>query len=389
MSDFDDAIDSLVSQAADGLNSALTYYDNSIENVAFSYLASLPEAYLHDSTPTDLRILSHTDKIEQPDPGYQREHSPSISEFLNAANSEYSTFGTPKNLSPFTVDGKQLEVVDQATGLSARAWITDDSHQVIIAYSGTFGGDTALANPLQIVGQTLADVPSLAGKTSSAQKDSVKFAEYVVAEANKQGIDTNDVFITGHSLGGGEAEYVGQQTGLGGIAFDGTGIPKSSDAVNDSSNFVSIVNYGDVWGSFASDVEGVQPAAPKFNQAKGTLPHWGDLIMVGDPKDQQTLANTQTNNALDVLINFLVNSATYHYPGNQAANLGIDLKPFSVTQDTGAEAQGNTLYVANATLDQLIAANAQRDDYHSPALPTDVSKGAQALSLATITATDA
>lgn len=364
-----------LSLISDVLNWGVGVYNDTALNGINSFFASIPEAILHHGTFTDLRVLNNDYSIDAPDATYQSTHSPTAAQFMDAANASYTVAGTPDNLTPFEIDGRQAEIVNQASGLAARAWETTDTHQVIISYSGTVGGDNIVTNPQQVIGQVLADIPSVAGQTSEAQQDAVKFAQYVNHAAGEQGISSNDVFVTGHSLGGGEAEYVAQQTGLGGIAFDGTGIPTSDTAVGDGSNFISFDTYGDVWGGYASDVEGVQPIAPEYDADGGDLAHWGNLIMIGDVQDQQDL-NTALNSlsplsdsSIGLLANFLQYSSAFHYPGNQAEDLGIDLSTFSLTQDLGAEGHGTPFEIAELGLADILEANELRTDYHDTALP--------------------
>ncbi len=358
-----------IAQALNGLQAGA---DNTLFNAAWSAADSLPQALLLHETPTNLSFLSNRTAILVPDAAAQASHSPTIAQLFGAANAAYTLDpASPLGLTPFLVDGKQLAAVDQVSGLSARTWINAD-HQVIIAYSGTGGGDTVVADPSQVIGQYAADVPSLAGINSQAQKDALSFARLVTQEAAKQGIGTNNIFVSGHSLGGGIAEYVAQQSGLGGTAFDGTGIPASSGAVGDGSNFISFDTYGDVWGGYSSDIEGDQPAAPAFVAGGGELAHRGTVIMLGDVADQVSMQNDLRalgGGALAVVGDFAVKAPTFHYPGNQAADLGITPYPYSVSQDTGGAARGVVFNVGGDTIAQTIAANAARTDYHSTALP--------------------
>ena len=90
-------------------------------------------------------------------------------------------------------------------------------NQVIIAYQGTTGGENIAINPLGAIGALVTDVGVYAGVTTPAELDSLNFAKFVTALANAQGFSTSNVFVTGHSLGGIEAEYVAAHTGLGGM----------------------------------------------------------------------------------------------------------------------------------------------------------------------------
>lgn len=102
---------------------------------------------------------------------------------------------------------------------------------------------------------------------------------YIVAKGEKRSV--SDIYVTGHSTGVGEAEYVGRQFGFGGVAFEGAGFPQNSSATGKGTNFISFVNYGDVWGSYASDVPN-NPLDVIGGAKVDTLPHYGKLIMAGN-----------------------------------------------------------------------------------------------------------
>lgn len=366
------------------LGRLLYVLDNSQANHWLSWVSSLPQAYLHQSTPSDLSILDNTKSFAAPDAAYQVEHSPSIAQFLSAASSERLLLdSTPEGTRPFEVDGKQLEIVDQVAGLSARVWETDEN-QVVIAYSGTLGGETRYVNPLQIVGQVLADATSLSTAATPTKSNALAFAEYVVSEADKQGIDADDVFVTGSSLGAFEAEYVAWQTGLGGVGFEGFGLPEPIGAVGEGENFVSVINYGDIVASLSSDVEGAQPLAPDFDPQGGAYPHYGALVFIGDPQHQVELhehiageldAAPQAEGLREltevvVLLQELAGSE-YHNLTRITPNLGVQLAHLPVTDplpETSSPA-AHVFDAADYNLAQTLAANEYRSDYHAAALP--------------------
>lgn len=363
-----------LSAVAPAVSGAVAALDKTDFNKTWSAQASSKQAALLRETKTNLDYLHIDSKISPPDSAYQAEHSPTIAQLLNAANAAYTLDpAAPKGLHPFIAKGdhQQLAVVNQVAGMSARVWLSD-KRQVIIAYSGTFGGDTRTVNIDQCLGQVMADLPSLAGQVAQVQKDAVRFAEYVVQQAQQQGISSNDVFVTGHSLGGGQAQYVAQQTGLGGASFDGIGIPTSDTAVGHGDNFISFDVYGDVWGSYSSDVQADQPVAPNFTLKGGELHHWGHLIMIGDPKDQvalhQDISATASKGAGAILDNFTKHAPEFHYPGNQAKDLNVALFPWSQDQDAGGKLRGKVFDVAQKSIAQAIKADQERKEYHSSAL---------------------
>ena len=345
-------------------------------NAIASYLASIPEALIGNLTFTDLSFLTDKTAIAVPNAALSAAHSPTVDQLFQAANAAYVVAGIPSNLQAFLVDGRQLAYTDLASGSSARVWLTA-SKQIIIAYSGTAGGDTQYTNPLQVPQQVLSDVDALIGEHSQAEFDALSFARHVTQLASKQGISSADIYVTGHSLGAIQASYVAQQTGLGGAAFESTGIPKSSTAAGNGSNFLSFVTYGDPVASLGSDVQGYQPVAPAYAAGQGgALPHYGTLIMIGDVADQVSLAkevgqwNTGVITTAKIVSDLLnVGFREFHYPGNQAADLGITPGVFSITQDSNPTQHGVIFKTGGNTIAQTIAADAVRESYHAAVLP--------------------
>lgn len=342
-------------------------------NHIISPILSIPQAIIGHQTVTDLSFLSSTDAIPVPT-DQSGAHTPTVSQFLNASNSTYALAGTPDGLTPFLHDGKQLVISDQVSGLAAKVWQTADQ-QVIIAFQGTTGGDNMLINPTVIVGQIAADLQAASLHVSQAQKDAVAFTRFVVHEAGERGIDTNNIFVTGHSLGGMEASYVAQQTGLGGIAFESTGLPTDASAVGTGANFANVVTYGDPVGSMASDIQGFQPFAPDYKPGPdGTLPHYGHVVTVGAEADQQALAghvaglwdHTLIGNAIQ-LAEITTDFVKYHLPGAVAGDLGVSLSPISISQDLGGVSHGPVFNAADDTIAQFITADSLRQNHQSGA----------------------
>lgn len=287
--------------------------------------------------------------------------TPTVAQFLDAANAEYTLGGTPPGMRPFLVDGRQLGITNEITGLSAKVWVTDQN-QIIIAYQGTTGGDNLLVNPLIALTQVATDVQIYAKTTPQAETGALAFAREVIGYAAQQGISPGSVFVTGHSLGGIEAEYVAQQTGLGGIGFEPTGIPKSATAAGTGANFVDVVTYGDPVGNYASDIKGEQPFAPAYAPGQsGSLPHYGQVVMIGTPSDQTQLTqavaswNNPGLNQLTVPATLAVLMAEYHLPGTQAHDLGIALSPLGVS-DTLGSMNGTVFPAGGYTIPQFIKA---------------------------------
>jgi hypothetical protein len=206
--------------------------------------------------------------------------------------------------------------------------------QIIIAYQGTTGGTNLLFNPLIAISQILTDAQViLTDSTPQAFTDSLAFEQQVQAAAALQGYATGDIFLTGHSLGGWEAEYVAQQTGLGGIGFESPGINTVVPGNGVNSGFVNIETYGDTAAYLATDLPGLQPFIPAYLPGGGSKPHYGSIVMIGDPNATTPLINAASlwgpnliGDAIFV-VDLLGNFFEHHLPGMQAYNLGISPDP--------------------------------------------------------------
>jgi hypothetical protein len=259
--------------------------------------------------------------------------TPTVKQFLDAATTEYVLGGTPGGMVPFTVNGWPMTSLHLETGSDASVWVTPEN-QIIIAYSGTTGGTNLLFNPLIAVTQIITDLEAGLGNTTPlAFTQAVDFANAVKAEAAAQGYSSDDVFVTGHSLGAWQAQYVAQQIGLNGIGFEGPGLNSVVPGNGADSLFVNIATYGDIANFLASDLPGLSPIAPEYVPGGGAKPHYGPIVLLGDPS-----ANTAMVNAANLwgkgivgtlvsVIDLFGNFMSKHLPGVQAYHLDIDQDP--------------------------------------------------------------
>ena len=150
--------------------------------------------------------------------------TPTVEQFLNASANAYVLGAQPGDLKPFTVNGFQMQTFNPLSGAVGKAWVTPEG-QIIVAYQGTTGGTNLLFHPLIALSQIFTDMQVIfTNTTPQAFWDSLAFERKVEAAALEQGYTTDDIFVTCHSLGGCEAEVVGQKTGSGGIGFEGPGL---------------------------------------------------------------------------------------------------------------------------------------------------------------------
>ncbi|CRZ17306.1 hypothetical protein [Mycolicibacterium neworleansense] len=284
--------------------------------------------------------------------------TPTVSQFLNAATAAYVYGGAPGDLKPFVVDGKQMESTNVLSGMSAKAWVTPEG-QIIIAYQGTTGGTNLLHNPLIVVSQIIADTQVIfTDTTPQAFHDSVAFEQQVEAAAIEQGYTKEDIFVTGHSLGGWEAAYVAQQTGVGGIGFESPGLNTTVPGNGADSGFVNVLTYGDTAAYFSTDLPGLQPFMPEYVPGGGSKPHYGAIVMIGNPDaaiplmNSAALLNTGPVGAAIFVADILVNFLQYHLPGIQAYHLGVDPDPGVVPWLGNASGPVNADY-ADMTIPEL------------------------------------
>jgi len=246
--------------------------------------------------------------------------TPTVAQFLNASAAEYAWGTVPGGLVPFTVNGFQMSYVNPLSGAVAQVWVTPQQ-QLVIAYQGTTGGTNLLIRPLIAITQLIADLQVMfTNTTPQAFRDSLTFAQQVQQAAAAQGYSADDIFLTGHSLGGWEAEYVAQQTGLGGIGFEGPGFNTTVPGNGADSMFVNIETYGDAAAYFSTDLP-------------GSKPHYGSIVLIGDPDAVWPLQNvsalwgTGPIGGIVFLVDVLVNFFEYHLPGVQAYHLDVDPDP--------------------------------------------------------------
>ncbi|GAT06301.1 hypothetical protein [Mycolicibacterium fortuitum] len=284
--------------------------------------------------------------------------TPTVSQFLNAATAAYVWGGTPGDLKPFVVNGKQMESTNVLTGMSGKAWVTPEG-QIIIAYQGTTGGTNLLHNPLIAISQVIADTQVIFTDTPpQAFIDSVAFEQQVEAAAIAQGYRKEDIFVTGHSLGGWEAAYVAQQTGVGGVGFESPGLNTTVPGNGADSGFVNVLTYGDTAAYFSTDLPGLQPFMPEYVPGGGTKPHYGAIVMIGNPDaaiplmNSAALLNTGPIGAAIFVADILVNFLQYHLPGIQAYHLGVTPDPGVVPWLGNASGPVNADY-ADMTIPEL------------------------------------
>jgi hypothetical protein len=97
--------------------------------------------------------------------------------------------------------------------------------------------------------------------------------------------------------------------------------------------FVNIETYGDPAPLMSTDLPGLQPFMPPYVPGGGTKPHYGSIVMIGDPTAMTPLQNAAALfgkgliGAVIFLVDFLGNFFQYHLPGVQAYHLDVANDP--------------------------------------------------------------
>lgn len=316
--------------SANGPDSPLSFAPiNDLLFAAFREFERLVGLYRTPPVQPAIPTLTYTGPTTAP--------TPTVAQFLNAAAAGYVLGGIPGGLVPFTVNGFQMSATNVLSGMVGKAWVTPEG-QIIIAYQGTTGGSHLLFNPLITISQVLADIQVIFTRTTPwAFHDALFFARWVRAEAARQGYTSDDIFVTGHSLGGWEAQYVAQQIGLAGIGFEAPGMNTTVPGNGADSMFVTVGTYGSTAPFMATDLPGLQPYMPAYVPGGGSKPHYGPIILIGDPAAMTPLYNASALwgkgliGSFIFLVDFLGNFFQYHLPGVQAYHLDVIPDPGMVT----------------------------------------------------------
>ncbi len=167
-------------------------------------------------------------------------------------------------------------------GLYAAAF-RDNQGQVIISYEGSVAyasskfGTATLKDDVAIDAQT---APQALFNAAAS------FASTAIADAKREfGITKANVFVTGHSLGGAEAEYVSSKLGVAGDTFGAPGLPGYSGVPNDS-KLIDYVDYGDPIGNYASNM----PTGGSSYEPFSGMNHVGTVFLVGSPSNAYLLS---------------------------------------------------------------------------------------------------
>lgn len=152
--------------------------------------------------------------------------------------------------------------------------------QIVVAFEGTDpSSETLRTDPVFLAGQLEADTQIYFGQIPEAFTDALTFTQGVLEKAEAQGIPKENVFVTGHSLGGAEAEYVAAQLGLGCATFGAPGINASAVPQGSTPDLKNYVVYGDPVGNYSVD----PPNRLSNILYSDDIRHVGEVKYIGSP----------------------------------------------------------------------------------------------------------
>jgi hypothetical protein len=230
-------------------------------------------------------------------------------------------------LRPFEVAGQHLTQEVTEHGFYGAAFLTSDD-QVIIAFEGTHLSalDT---EPVFVAAQLAADVQIYLGAAPAAYADALAFTQTVLAAAQAQGSGLDAVYLTGHSLGAAETEFVAAQLSLPGETYGAPGIPAAAIPPGRPSLLVNYVERGDPVGNYSAE-----PDVLNGFVFSDDILRFGEPTYLGDPLAGAALAvagaqfgpgTTPDQNAAG-LVTLAGLASQYHVLTTYAADLGVTLE---------------------------------------------------------------
>lgn len=247
--------------------------------------------------------------------------APTVKQYATLSNFVYKngTLGA-QTLAPVGWTAAANGQVDKSTGFQATAFQSQsDPNTIVIAYAGTTPNAGAIGSDI-----LLSD-----GDNMTANAQALAFAEHI-----EDMYPDASIYVTGHSLGGEEAEYVKMNLGDaidGGATFAAPGVPNAEpDQGLTDSNWTNYVIAGDVIGN--------------FTPADGD--HYGNSVTLSPPQTSSGELGAEI-------------AAGYAEQGDKAAALGILVAEGSLStavndhlmgtyeQALGMQSSGNDLSAAS------------------------------------------
>jgi hypothetical protein len=195
--------------------------------------------------------------------------SPTLLEFWNAANAVYGDNGegqtadtAPPTSTGLTLllDSGQINANWISDGFFGQAFL-DAAGSVIISFEGSILNLRDQSSYAK--GSRGADLAISIGLTPSAFIDAHTFADDVQQYLALHSLGSHPIYLTGHSLGGAEAEYVASLDHYNGVTFGAPGTLRPTyKAAVAGQTFINYVDFGDPVGNFGFHFSRVQEVGP-------------------------------------------------------------------------------------------------------------------------------
>jgi hypothetical protein len=227
-----------------------------------------------------------------------------------------------------------LDTTGAANGFFALAY--EENGVVFVSFEGTDSSPTIYG-----LGSLAADEQIAQGQRPAAFTDAILFTQGVESL-----VGSTPIYLTGHSLGGAEAEAVSQFAATpshhlsiaGGVTFGAPGLPGYFGPTG-LGNLTNFVDYGDPVGNYAHDGE--------LAVGSKTGNHFGTVDYVGPPADAIAMWG-------DLLRGNGAAALQFHDLSHYAADLGLTLDPPSLV--AGALSASSSLMNAQTVqLEHVVA----------------------------------
>ncbi|WP_048710454.1 lipase family protein [Microvirga massiliensis] len=198
-------------------------------------------------------------------------------DFFHAAQWTYHHL-TELPPSPFTLVEEGFNENSGFYGAALQVDGPGQADQIVVAFEGTDpSSDLFKTNPVFVAAQLAADAQVYRGQVPDAYTDALNFTKDVIEAAEARGISKEDVHVTGHSLGGAEAQYVAAQLDLDGLTFGAPGIAASAIPDGSTPEVTNYVVYGDPVGNYSAD----PPNRLSNILFSDDIIHFGDVKFIG------------------------------------------------------------------------------------------------------------
>ena len=204
--------------------------------------------------------------------------APSLVSFEAASLGTYDPAAAAASGLVQLLDGSGVPVaVSTAGGVVGSAYL-DPVGNVLVAYAYT-------VNPAQRA-LAIAILSGIDPALVPGYGDAMQFLQAAQGAAAADGIAPSRVYVTGFSLGGMLSSYVASQTGLPGVSFAASGLPRYQVPAAPAVNFVNFIETGDPVGQYGTDTVEQSSALSETPH----MDHYGIVLTLGDATAEVQMA---------------------------------------------------------------------------------------------------